>query len=92
MDALDAGGDDYVTKPFAVEEVLARLRGAVRRSQAGGLTLAALEFDGLEIDLGPQLVTLAGERFHLAKTECALLEALAANSASCSRISGSCAV
>jgi two-component system KDP operon response regulator KdpE len=80
-----------VTKPFGVEEVLARLRAAVRRSQPGEGSPATLEFDGLEIDLGQQLVTLAGERFHLAKTEHALLEALATNPASYSRVSGSCA-
>ena len=89
MDAPDAGGD-HVTKPFAVEEVLAGPRAALRRSQAGEPTPAVPEFDGLEIYLGQQLVTLAGERFHLAKTECALLEALATNPASHSRLSGSC--
>lgn len=90
MDALDAGGDDHVTKPFAVEEVLAGPRAALRTSQAGKPTPAVLEFDGLEIHLGQQLVTLAGERFHLAKTEYALLEALATNPASYSRFSVSC--
>ena len=60
MNALDAGGDDHVTKPFAVEEVFAGTRAALRTSQAGEPTPAVLEFDGLEIDLGQQLVTLAG--------------------------------
>jgi two-component system KDP operon response regulator KdpE len=91
VDALDAGGDDHVTKPFAVEEVLAGPRAPLRTSQPGDPTPAVLEFDGLEIDLGQQLVTLAGERFHLATTEHALLEALATNPASYSRVSGSCA-
>jgi two-component system KDP operon response regulator KdpE len=79
VDALDAGADDYVTKPFGVEEVLARLRAAVRRSQPGEGSPAILVFDGLEIDLGRQLVMAGGERVHLTKTEYALLEALATN-------------
>jgi two-component system KDP operon response regulator KdpE len=62
-----------------VEEVLARLRAAVRRSQPGEGSPATLEFDGLEIDLGRRLVTAGGERVHLTKTEYALLEALATN-------------
>jgi two-component system KDP operon response regulator KdpE len=79
VEALDAGADDYVTKPFGVEEVLARLRAAIRRSQTGEQAPAAFVFDDLEIDLGRRLVTLAGERVHLTKTEYALLEALATN-------------
>ena len=77
--ALDAGADDYVTKPFGMEEVLARLRAALRRSPADQAEPATLEFGALEVDLGRQLVTLDGERIHLTKTEYALLEALVTN-------------
>ena len=77
--ALDAGADDYVTKPFGMEEVLARLRAALRRSPADQAEPATLEFGTLEVDLGRQLVTLDGERIHLTKTEYALLEALVTN-------------
>ncbi len=79
VDALDAGADDYVTKPFGVEEVLARLRAAIRRSQAGEPAPATLAFDDLEVDLGRRLVTVRGEPVHLTKTEYALLEALVTN-------------
>jgi two-component system KDP operon response regulator KdpE len=79
VSALDAGADDYVTKPFGVEEVLARLRAALRRSQAGEPSPPALSFDGLDVDLGRRLVVRDGEPVHLTKTEYALLEAFVTN-------------
>jgi two-component system KDP operon response regulator KdpE len=79
VDALDAGADDYVTKPFGVEEVVARLRAAIRRSKAGEQGPATLGFGDLEIDLGRKLVTVGGRPVHLTKTEYALLEALVRN-------------
>jgi two-component system, OmpR family, KDP operon response regulator KdpE len=79
VDALDAGADDYVTKPFGVEEMLARLRAAMRRSHAGEPRPAVLGFGDLEIDLGRQLVTVHGQPVHLTKTEYALLKALVTN-------------
>ena len=77
--ALDAGADDYVTKPFGMEEVLARLRAALRRSHTDEGSAAVLSYGELEVDLGRRLVTLSGERVHLTKTEWGLLEALATN-------------
>ncbi len=77
--ALDAGADDYVTKPFGVEEVLARLRAALRRSQASEPSPPVLEFGDVGVDLGRRLVTRADEAVHLTKTEYALLEALVTN-------------
>ena len=77
--ALDAGADDYVTKPFAMEEVLARLRAQLRRSAAAEPPSPVLHFDELEVDLARRLVLLRGEPVHLTKTEYGLLEALVTN-------------
>ena len=77
--ALDAGADDYVTKPFGMEELLARLRAALRRSVADEPAPPVVTFGSLEVDLGRRLVTLDGRRIHLTKTEYGLLEALVTN-------------
>jgi two-component system KDP operon response regulator KdpE len=77
--ALDAGADDYVTKPFGMEEVLARLRAALRRSHAEEPEPPLLRFGDLEVDLARRLVSRAGEPVHLTKTEYALLEAMVTN-------------
>jgi two-component system KDP operon response regulator KdpE len=77
IEALDAGADDYVTKPFDVEEVLARVRAMLRRVPQASSVPAVVHVDGLEIDLVRKQVRLAGEVVHLTKTELALLEQLA---------------
>ena len=77
--ALDAGADDYVTKPFAMEELLARLRAALRRSGTDEPAQPSLAFGSLEVDLVRRLVTLEGEPLHLTPTEHQLLEALVTN-------------
>ncbi|HEX6009046.1 MAG TPA: response regulator [Actinomycetota bacterium] len=79
VEALDAGADDYVMKPFAMEELLARLRAALRRMHAEEPAPAVLHFGDVVVDLGRRLVEVAGERVHLTKTEWALLEALVTN-------------
>jgi len=79
VSALDAGADDYVTKPFGVEEVLARMRAALRRSQAGEPSPPLLTFGEVGVDLGRRLVTRGGEPVHITKTEYALLEAFVTN-------------
>jgi two-component system KDP operon response regulator KdpE len=69
--ALDAGADDYVTKPFGVDELLARLRAALRRVDAA--TGPVVELGDLVVDLERRLVTLRGEPVALTPTEFELL-------------------
>jgi two-component system KDP operon response regulator KdpE len=73
VDALDLGADDYVTKPFGMEELMARLRAVVRR--AG--TPERLVTDDFDVDFTAQQVTRDGEPVHLTPTEWSLLAALA---------------
>jgi two-component system KDP operon response regulator KdpE len=77
IEALDAGADDYVTKPFDIDELLARLRAVLRRAPQASSTPALVQVDGLEIDLVRKQVRLDGDVVHLTKTELALLEQLA---------------
>jgi len=75
--ALDLGADDFVTKPFSVNELLARIRAQLRRTAAPPPTL--LSFDGLTVDLERRHVVQGGREVHLTPTELALLELLATN-------------
>ena len=73
--ALDAGADDYVTKPFAIGELLARLRAVLRRVEPAGAPV--LEIGDLVIDLEKHSVTKAGKPVHLTPHEFDLLRLLA---------------
>jgi two-component system, OmpR family, KDP operon response regulator KdpE len=79
VDALDAGADDYVTKPFSMDELLARVRAAVRRVQAEEPALPRFEIGELDVDLARRQVRLRGEVVHLTPTEFGLLEAFVVN-------------
>jgi len=80
VEALDAGADDYVTKPFAMNELLARLRAAVRRSAAPADGESALvEAGTLSIDLARRRVLRGGTEVRLTPTEWAMLEVLVRN-------------
>lgn len=74
--ALDAGADDYVTKPFGVDVLLARLRAAARRSTPGERGGAVVEAGALRIDLARKRVERDGAEVRLTPTEWALLEVL----------------
>ena len=80
VDALDAGADDYVTKPFAMDELLARLRAAVRRGQpTDGAVDAVVDAGDLRIDLARRLVQRDGAEVRLTPTEWAMLDVLVRN-------------
>jgi len=76
--ALDAGADDYVTKPFGMNELLARLRAAVRRAAPADQDPVVTTAD-FTIDLGVKRVTRAGAEVHLTPTEWGLIEVLVRN-------------
>jgi two-component system KDP operon response regulator KdpE len=73
--ALDAGADDYVTKPFGVDELLARLRAVLRRRPEGSEPVVSV--GGLEVDLAARAVRAEGAEVHLTPIEFDLLRALA---------------
>ena len=78
VQALDAGADDYLTKPFGTEELLARMRVALRHASrvAGGAGETAFETGELRVDLAARLVYRRGQEVRLTRTEYRLLAAL----------------
>jgi two-component system, OmpR family, KDP operon response regulator KdpE len=76
VQALDAGADDYLSKPFAIEELGARMRAVMRRAQDGESDAPLLRFGMLKVDLARQHVQLNGDQVRLTPTEYRLLEAM----------------
>jgi two-component system KDP operon response regulator KdpE len=82
VEALDAGADDYLTKPFGVNELLARMRVALRHSreaQSSETPTPIIELGGLRVDLDRRDVTVDGREVHLTPIEYKLLVLLAKN-------------
>ena len=78
VDALDAGADDYVTKPFAADELLARIRALSRRTPAA-TDVPIITFGDVTVDLAARVVTRAGVPVRLTPTEWRLLDVLLHN-------------
>lgn len=79
VEALDAGADDFVTKPFAVDELLARIRALTRRLGGGGDADPVVTFDEVVVDLSAHTVARAGQPVRLTPTEWHVLELLVRN-------------
>jgi len=79
VEALDAGADDYVTKPFAMNELMARLRAAVRRGGSASPEASTIDAGDLRIDLARKQVFRDGTEVRLTPTEWAFLELLLRN-------------
>ena len=83
VDALDAGADDYITKPFGTQELMARIRTALRRSSLSGSAISPAQekytAKGLVIDYEKHLVTVNGEIVHFTQIEYKILTYLSRN-------------
>ncbi|MEQ1727912.1 MAG: response regulator transcription factor [Vicinamibacterales bacterium] len=79
VEALDAGADDYITKPYTTAELLARIRAALRRTPSTHGPIGRLRFGSTEVDFDTRRVTARGEQLHLTPKEFELLSYLTAH-------------
>lgn len=79
IDALDAGADDYIVKPFSLRELMARIKSVLRRHNRVNAAPKLIEFKGLTVDPQSQTVKLNGQPLVLSKTEYAILRLLLKN-------------
>ena len=79
LEGFKIGADDYITKPFSVREVLARVRSVLRRTSAARVESESIRFEGLEIDLRRKVCTLDGKELQLTKKEFEILALLLSN-------------
>lgn len=79
IDALDAGADDYMVKPFLLREMVARVKSVMRRHRLPARTAAVVTFESMEVDFGSQTVRIDGKPVSLSKTEFSILAILLKN-------------
>ncbi len=79
IDALDAGADDYVVKPFSLRELIARIKSVLRRYSAPAQGASLVKLDNMEVDFSSQTVRIGGTPVALSKTEFAILALLLKN-------------
>lgn len=79
VEALDAGADDYITKPFGLEELLARLRALLRRSSESSGEPAVVETSSFTVDLTKRRITRSGQDVRMTPTEWSILDILVRN-------------
>ncbi len=79
IDALDAGADDYVVKPFSLRELIARIKSVLRRYSAPSQGASLVKLDNMEVDFSSQTVRIGGTPVALSKTEFAILALLLKN-------------